>query len=72
MTVISRRKYAGFGLLVCVSLGMSELTPEKNRASGTALEVLNYVVCYKCAINLIFKKSYFWKAAKDIRSDFLI
>ena len=64
MTVISRRKYSGYGLLVCLSLGMSELTPEKNRASGTALEVLNYVVCYKCAINLIYKKIIFWGGSK--------
>ena len=56
---------------ICLSLGMSELTPEKNRASGT--EMLNHVVCYKCATHLIYlKKSYFLKAEKDIRSDFLI
>ena len=64
MTVISRRKYSGYGLLVCLSLGMSELTPEKKRASGTALEVLNHVVCYKCAINLIYKKIIFWGGIK--------
>ena len=36
-------------------LGMSELTAKENRASGTALEELNCVVCYHCATHLINK-----------------
>ena len=48
---------------VCLSLGMSELTPEKSRASGT--EVLNHVVCYKCATHLIYLKNHiFWRQKK--------
>lgn len=70
MSSISRRKHSGCGLLMSLPLGV-RTHPGGKWNFRDPLEVVNCVVCHNCATHLIHKNSYFWKAANDVRSDFL-
>lgn len=61
-----------WGAHVSLTEHESELTYRENGAPGIALEAVNCIVYHKCATHLIYKNSYFQKAADDVTRGFLI